>query len=749
MKRVTIPKPAKDFLELNEREKMSEDSVRLKVAAAMPKDQGRGIVRLNSDVRNHLGIRSGDYVLLKGTRETVAVAWPSLKEDEVLDMVRMDGLIRNNAGARLGEMVEVSKTTVPEATKVVLAPGQPVRFQQGFENYVKQQIINKPITRGDVILISSIGQGLQFTATTVSPSKHVRITPATAVEVLTKPAKPEDVAIPDVTYEDIGGLGKELTKIREMVELPMKSPELFKRLGISPPKGVLLHGPPGTGKTLIAKAVANESGANFKVINGPEIMSKFYGESEQKLRETFEDAEKNAPTIIFIDELDSIAPKRAEVTGEVERRVVAQLLALMDGLAGRGQVIVIGASNRPDDIDEALRRPGRFDREIVIGVPDKQGRLEILQIHTRAMPLEEDMDLERLAAVTHGFVGADLSALAREAAMQALRRVLPHVDPDTGDIPADVLSSLFVTQADFDMALAEVSPSALREVLVEKPNVRWEDVGGLAKVKMQLREAVEAPLKHPEVFEEMGIRTPKGVLLFGPPGTGKTLLAKAVATESEANFISVRGPEIFNKYVGESEKAVREIFKKARQTAPCVLFFDEIDAILGSRGRRDDTGVSQRIVNQFLAELDGMQTLQNVLVIGATNRADILDPAVLRPGRFDSVVFVPPPDTDARLEIFRVHTRNMPLANDVSLEKLTDETEGFSGADIEGLVREAAMAVVRDEWKAKPVEMKHFEEALKEVRPSISPEDVKRFLTLADHVKKRQPQKDLDLPGYM
>jgi transitional endoplasmic reticulum ATPase len=728
---------------------MSEDSVRLKVAAAMPKDQGRGIVRLNSDVRNHLGIRSGDYVLLKGTKETVAVAWPSLKEDEVLDMVRMDGLIRNNAGARLGEMVDVSKTTVPEATKVVLAPGQPVRFQQGFENYVKQQIINKPITRGDVILISSIGQGLQFTATAVSPSKHVRITPATVVEVLTKPAKPEDVAIPDVTYEDIGGLGKELTKIREMVELPMKSPELFKRLGISPPKGVLLMGPPGTGKTLIAKAVANESGANFKVINGPEIMSKFYGESEQKLRETFEDAEKNAPTIIFIDELDSIAPKRAEVTGEVERRVVAQLLALMDGLAGRGQVIVIGASNRPDDIDEALRRPGRFDREIVIGVPDKKGRLEILQIHTRAMPLEEDLDLERLSAVTHGFVGADLSALAREAAMLALGRVLPHVDPETGDIPADILSNLFVTQADFDMALSEVSPSALREVLVEKPNVQWDDVGGLAKVKMQLREAVEAPLNHPEVFEEMGIRTPKGVLLFGPPGTGKTLLAKAVATESEANFISIRGPEIFNKYVGESEKAVREIFTKARQTAPCILFFDEIDAILSSRGRRDDTGVSQRIVNQFLAELDGMQTLQNVLVIGATNRADILDPAVLRPGRFDGVVFVPPPDIDARLEIFEVHTREMPMADDVSLEKLADTTEGFSGADIEGLVREAAMAAVRDDWKAKPVKMKHFEEALGEVRPSISPDDVKRFLALAEQVKKRQPQKDLDLPGYM
>lgn len=729
---------------------MSEDIVRLKVAAAMPKDQGRGIVRLNSDVRNHLEIRSGDYVLLKGAKETVAVAWPSLKEDEVLDMVRMDGLIRNNAGARLGEMVEVSKTNVPEATRIVLAPSQPLRFQQGFENYVKQQIINKPLTRGDVILISSIGQGLQFTATNVSPSKHVRVTPATSVEVLTKPTKPEDVTIPDVTYEDIGGLGKELVKIREMIELPMKSPELFKRLGITPPKGVLLMGPPGTGKTLIAKAVANESGANFKTINGPEIMSKFYGESEQKLRETFEDAEKNAPSIIFIDELDSIAPKRAEVTGEVERRVVAQLLALMDGLAGRGQVIVIGASNRPDDIDEALRRPGRFDREIVIGVPDKQGRLEVLQIHTRSMPLEEELDLERLSAVTHGFVGADLAALAREAAMQALRRALPHIDPETGDIPADILTNLYVTQADFDMALAEVSPSALREVMVEKPNVKWEDVGGLAKVKMQLREAVEAPLNHPEVFEEMGIRSPKGVLLFGPPGTGKTLLAKAVATESEANFISVRGPEIFNKYVGESEKAVREIFKKARQTAPCVLFFDEIDAILSSRGMRDDTGVSQRIVNQFLAELDGMQTLQNVLVIGATNRADILDPAVLRPGRFDGVVFVPPPDVDARLEIFKVHTREMPLADDVSLENLSDETEGFSGADIEGLIREAAMAAVRDDWKAKPVEMKHFEEALGEVRPSISPDDVKRFLALAEQVKKRQPQKTSDfLPGYM
>ena len=729
---------------------MSEESIKLKVAAAMPKDQGRGIVRLNSEVRNQLGIRSGDHVLLKGTKETVAICWPSLREDEVLDMVRMDGLLRNNSGVRLGESIEVRPINVGEATRIVIAPSQPVRFQPGFEEYVKQQILNRPVTRGDLLIIASIGQGLQFVVTQVTPGKHVKVGSNTKLEVLTQPTKPEDITIPQVTYEDIGGLSKELQKIREMVELPMKSPELFKRLGITPPKGVLLMGPPGTGKTLIAKAVANESGANFKVINGPEIMSKFYGESEGKLRELFEEAEKNAPSIIFIDELDSIAPKRADVTGEVERRVVAQLLSLMDGLEARGQVIVIGATNRPDDVDEALRRPGRFDREIEIGVPDKKGRLEILQIHTRSMPLEENLDIERLAAVTHGFVGADLAALAREAAMHALARALPHVDPETGDIPADVLHDLFVTQNDFDLALAEISPSALREVMVEKPNVKWDDVGGLGKVKSQLKEAVEAPLRHPEVFQEMGIRAPKGVLLFGPPGTGKTLLAKAVATESEANFISVRGPEIFNKYVGESEKAVREIFKKARQTAPCVLFFDEIDAIMGARGQRDDTGVSQRIVNQFLAELDGMQALQGVLVIGATNRADMLDSAVLRPGRFDAVVFVPPPDRDARLEIFKVHTKNMPLHDDVDLEKLADMSEGYSGADIEGLCREAAMAAVRKNWKSTPVKMKHFEEAMKEVRASLSPELNKGFEAMADRILRRQPKGEREpLTGYV
>jgi transitional endoplasmic reticulum ATPase len=728
---------------------MSEDTVKLKVAAAMPKDQGRGIVRLNSKIRRDLGLRSGDYVLIKGDKETVAVAWPALQEDEVLDMIRMDGLIRKNAGAKLGEVIELQKVDPPDATRVVLAPSQPIRFRGGFETYLKKQILNKPLTRGDVLMVASIGSGLKFHVTTVSPSKHVKVNRQTKVEIRTKPVQPEDTQVPQVTYEDIGGLSKELQKIREMVELPMKSPDLFKRLGIEPPKGVFLRGPPGTGKTLIAKAVANESGANFQAINGPEIMSKFYGESEQKLREVFEQAEKNAPSIIFIDEIDSIAPKRAEVTGEVERRVVAQLLSLMDGLEGRGQVIVIGATNRPDDVDEALRRPGRFDREIHIGIPDRQGRLEILQIHTRGMPLEEDLELGRLADVTHGFVGADLESLAREAAMHALRRVLPHVDPETGDIPADILNDLYVTHEDFEAAMSEVSPSALREVMVESPNVQWNDVGGLDEVKSKLREAVEAPLKHPDVFEEMGIRTPKGVLLFGPPGTGKTLLAKAVATESEANFISIKGPEIFNKYVGESEKAVREIFKKARQTAPCVLFFDEIDAVMGHRSMRDETGVSKRIVNQFLAELDGMQSLQNVLVVGATNRADILDPAVLRPGRFDSVVYVPPPDEDARVEIFEVHTRDMPLTDDVDLRELAKMTKGFSGADIEGLCREAAMTAVRKDWKAKPVEMKHFKSAMDEVRPSISAEDKERYKSQAERVRRRAPSRDEQLSGYV
>ncbi len=730
---------------------MSGETVQLRVTAAHPRDQGRGFVRLNSSTRRQLNLRTGDYVLIKGTRETIATVRPATMEDEREDIIRMDGIIRKNAGVKLMDMVEVRRIELPAAQKVVIAPTEPVSFARGFSEYVKSRILNRPVSRGDVMVVGVLGKGIYFVVTNVVPGKHAKIAPETNLEVMQKQVSPEDYAAPSVTYEDIGGLGKELQKIREMIELPMKSPELFKRLGITPPKGVLLHGPPGTGKTLIAKAVANEAGANFLTINGPEIMGKFYGESEQKLREIFKEAEENAPSIIFIDEIDSIAPKRSEVTGEVERRVVAQLLALMDGLSGRGQVIVIGATNRPDDIDEALRRPGRFDREIEIGVPDRQGRLEILEIHTRSMPLDKDVNLETLASRTYGFVGADLAALAREAAMHALRRVLPQVDPVTGEIPSDVLNNLFVTQDDFEAAIAEVSPSALREVLVEKPNIHWEDVGGLHDVKARLKEAVEAPLKHSDVFRDMGIRPAKGILLFGPPGTGKTLLAKAVATESEANFIAIRGPEVFNKWVGESERAIRDIFKKARQTAPCVLFFDEIDAILASRSLRDETsGVGRKIVNQFLAELDGIQSLKNVLVIGATNRADIIDPAVLRPGRFDNVIFVPPPDKDARVEIFKVHTKNMPLDKDVDLERLAEMTEGYSGADIEGLCREAAMVAIRSDWKVKPVKMEHFMAAMEEIRPSISQEDIKRFMEMAERVRRRKPDpRKAEPPGYL
>ncbi|HDI46538.1 MAG TPA: AAA family ATPase, partial [Candidatus Methanomethylia archaeon] len=492
-------------------------------------------------------------------------------------------------------------------------------------------------------------------------------------------------------------------------------------------RGVLLYGPPGCGKTLLAKAVANETGAHFIAINGPEIMSKFYGESEARLREVFDEAEKNAPSIIFIDELDAIAPKREEVTGEVEKRVVSQLLTLMDGLKGRGQVVVIGATNRPEAVDPALRRPGRFDREIAIGVPDKRGRREILQVHVRNMPLAEDVNLDELAEITHGYTGADLAALCREAAMRALRRFLPKINLEEEVIPTEVLESLKVTRQDFMDALKDVQPSALREVLVEVPEVHWDDIGGLEDVKRQLREMVEWPLKHPELFEQMGITPPKGILLYGPPGTGKTLLAKAVATESEANFISVKGPEVLSKWVGESERAVREIFRKARQTAPCIVFFDELDAIAPRRGMRYDSGVTERVVNQLLTEMDGIVALKNVVVIGATNRPDILDTALLRPGRFDRVVYVPPPDKKARMEIFKVHTRKMPLAEDVDLEKLAEMTEGYTGADIEAVCREAALSALREEMKPRPVQMKHFLEALKVVPPSITPEDLKMY----------------------
>jgi transitional endoplasmic reticulum ATPase len=565
--------------------------------------------------------------------------------------------------------------------------------------------------------------GIELKVVSTAPAPIVMMNDETVVEVSSTPVKRVE-EISGITYEDIGGLSEELQKIREMVELPMKHPELFRHLGIEPPKGVILYGPPGTGKTLIAKALANETGASFLTINGPEIMSKFYGESEARLREVFQEAEQRAPSIIFIDELDAIAPKRSEVTGEVERRVVSQLLTLMDGLKGRGQVVVIGATNRIEAIDPALRRPGRFDREIRIGVPDRNGRKEILQIHTRRMPLAPDVNLDELAEVTHGFTGADIAALCREAAMNALRRFLPKIDLEKDVIPAEVLEQLKVSREDFAEALKTIQPSALREVILEIPNVTWDMIGGLEDVKQQLKEAVEWPLKYPDVFKRLGIRPPRGILLYGPPGVGKTLLAKAVATESEANFISVKGPEVLSKWVGESERAVREIFRKARETAPCIIFFDELDSIAPRRGLHTDAGVTDRIVNQLLTEMDGMQSLKGVVVIGATNRPDILDPALLRPGRFDRVIFVPPPDYQARLQILKIHTKEMPLAPDVNLEELARITEGYTGADLESVCREAALTAARENLQATTVSMRHFKAALEKVKPSIT-EDLK------------------------
>ncbi|MGZ7134690.1 MAG: CDC48 family AAA ATPase, partial [Methanobacterium sp.] len=553
------------------------------------------------------------------------------------------------------------------------------------------------------------------------PAGIVKVTAMTDVEIQQEPvdvSKLEGVkTFVDVTYEDIGGLKDEVKKVREMIEIPLKRPELFERLGISPPKGVLMHGPPGTGKTLLAKAVANESDAYFITINGPEIMSKYVGGSEERLREIFEEAEENAPSIVFIDEIDAISPKREEVTGEVERRTVAQLLTLMDGLKARGQVMVIGATNRVDALDPAIRRPGRFDREIEIGVPDKDGRKEVLQIHTRGMPMEEDVDLDEISEVTYGFVGADLESLAKEAAMRVLRRILPEIKSDEEEIPKEVLQKIIVKKSDFKEALKEIQPSALREVLVQVPDIKWDDIGGLENAKQELQEAVEWPLKYPENFEKFGVRPPKGVLIYGPPGTGKTLLAKAVANESDSNFIAVKGPELLSKWVGESEKGVREIFRKARQTAPTVIFFDEIDSIASTRGGgSSDSGVTQRVVNQLLTEIDGMEELQDVAVIAATNRVDILDPALIRAGRFDRHIKVEEPDADARLKIFSVHTKDMPLAADVDLDYLAKNTEGYSGADIESVCREAVMLTLRGNIDAEEVEMKYFKKAMKKVK---------------------------------
>ncbi len=744
-------------------------SVSLRVGELTNREEfGRGIVRIDTKTMSAIGVKEGDIIEIEGKKKTGAIAVRAYPADVGLSLARMDGLTRRNAGVGVGESIKIRKAEFSEAKRVVLAPAQKGVTLHINPELLKRNLIMRPLAKRDIIVpfpvvkrrreptpfddfFRSFGidveafEDLSFVpmsgetklvVVSTNPDGIVRVNEETEIEVKPEAVDVEEKAIPTITYEDIGGLKDAIDKIREMVELPLRHPELFERVGVEPPKGVLLYGPPGTGKTLLARAVANESGANFTAINGPEVMSKWYGESEQNIRKIFEEAEKNAPSIIFIDEIDAIAPKREEVTGEVERRVVSQILTLMDGLKSRGKVIVIAATNRPNAIDPALRRPGRFDREIEIGVPDQKGRKEILQIHTRNMPLAKDVSLDWLASVTYGFVGADLSALCKEAAMLALRRNLPQISwKKQEELPSSVIEKIRVTKKDFEEALKIVEPSAMREVVVEVPKVRWEDIGGLESVKATLREIVEWPLKYPDSFKRIGINPPKGVLLYGPPGTGKTLLAKAVATESGANFISVKGPEILTKWVGESEKKVREIFKRAKQVAPTIIFFDEIDAIAPRRGLEVGTRVMENVVSMILTEMSGLEEMHDVVVIAATNRPDILDPALLRPGRFDTQVLVPAPDLKAREEILKVHTRNMPLSKDVNLKELAKKTDGYSGADLEALVREAGLFALRRDMKAKQVTKKDFANALKKVRPSLNPEIIKFYSELEERIK--------------
>jgi transitional endoplasmic reticulum ATPase len=752
--------------------------VKLKVAEAVQEDVNKGIVRIDSTYMREIDVRPGDFVELEGGRKTYALADRAFPSDIGLDFIRMDGLTRKNAKTSIGEQVKVRKADVKEAKKITIAPAREGIIIKASPSIFRQGLLGRALSKGDLVSLGGtrrrrnmlsgsqffdevfnmmedlsgfgfVTGDIKFVVVDTAPKGATVVTGATEITVNPEAAEVGEEEVPEVTYEDIGGLDEEVKKIREMVELPLKHPEIFERLGVDPPKGVLLHGPPGTGKTLLAKAVANETNAHFISINGPEIMSKFYGQSEENIRKKFEDAEKNAPSIIFIDEIDAIAGKREETRGEVERRVVAQLLALMDGLKSRGRVVVIAATNMPNALDGALRRPGRFDRELEIGVPNKEGRLAIMKIHTRNMPLAKDVQLDELAAITHGFVGADLSALTKEAAMNVLRRLMPNMKIEKDEpLPKELLDKLIVTKHDFREAMKIVRPSALREVMVEIPNVHWEDIGGLEECKQELREAVEWPLKHPEAFRRLGVKPPKGILLYGAPGTGKTLLAKAVAHESEANFISVKGPELLSKWVGESERAVREVFKKARQTAPCIVFFDEIDALAPRRGMAGDNFVSERVVNQLLTEIDGLSPLHDIVIIGATNRPDIVDPALLRPGRFDRIILSPVPDEKARRAILEVHSKDMPLKA-VKLDEIAKRTEGYVGADIEAICREAAILALREDITAKDVTMRHFEKALEKVRPSAPKEVEEAYRNLQDQFRsaKAKQMKD-ESPGY-
>ena len=745
--------------------------MKLTVKPLKQKDAGRGLAAIDRVAMDELDLENGDYIVLEGRQGGRAVArvWPGYPEDSGEGVIRIDGRLRQEANVGIDDAVEVEKAEVNPARSITVALPQNLRVRGNIGPHVRNKLSGQAITQGQTVPfslglgpISNVGgQKIPLKIAETDPEGTVVVTDQTEIEISEQPAEQitdgaaqDERETPNVTYEDIGGLDNELEQVREMIELPMRHPELFQQLGIEPPKGVLLHGPPGTGKTLMAKAVANEIDAYFTTISGPEIMSKFYGESEEQLRDIFDEAEENAPAIVFIDELDSIAPKRGETSGDVERRVVAQLLSLMDGLEARGDVIVIGATNRVDAIDPALRRGGRFDREIEIGVPDRDGRKEILQVHTRGMPLVEDIDLEHYAENTHGFVGADLEQLGKEAAMNALRRIRPEIDLEADEIDAEILESMEVTETDFKEALKGIEPSALREVFVEVPDTTWEDVGGLEETKERLRETIQWPLEYPQVFEQMDMQAAKGVLLFGPPGTGKTLLAKAVANEAQSNFISVKGPELLNKYVGESEKGVREVFEKARSNAPTVVFFDEIDSIAGERGQgMSDSGVGERVVSQLLTELDGIENLEDVVVIATTNRPDLIDSALLRPGRLDRHVHVPVPDEEARRKIFEVHTGDKPLADDVDLDALAAETEGYVGADIEALCREASMAASREFINSVSPEdvdesvgnvrisREHFEAAMDEVGPSVDEETRERY----DEIEERFDTADSEL----
>ena len=754
-----------------------KQNIKLRVQEALQDDAYKGIARIDMETMKEMGVKRGDIILIKGGKETVAIVDRAYPADVGEGIIRIDGILRRNAKTGVGESVSVKKAEVKEAKKLLIAPAQKGIMVQADPETLRAGLLGRAVVKGDILVLGGVqrrrdvmegvdmdeifgdiekmfggafggmggmglgGGGIQqikFVVANTNPNQAVVITENTEVQLSNKAVEiSDDNKNIEVTYEDIGGLTEEVKKIREMVELPLKHPEIFERLGVEPPKGVLLHGPPGTGKTLLAKAVASETESNFILLNGPEIMSKFYGESEKKVREIFDEAEKNAPSIIFIDEIDAIAPKREDVQGEVERRVVSQLLTMMDGLKARGKVVVIGATNRPNSIDPALRRPGRFDREVEISVPDKSGRLAILKIHSRNMPLDKTVDLDKIASVTHGFVGADLSALTKEAAMVVLRKIIPKIPTKDGEsIPEEVLKELRISDKEFEEALKVVRPSAMREVLVETPNIKWSDVGGLDKVKQELKEAVEWPLKNPEAFKRMGIRPPKGLLLYGPPGTGKTLLAKAVAKESEANFIQVKGPSLLSMWVGESEKGVRKIFERARQVAPCIIFFDEVDSLAGRRGMDSGSKVADHVLNQILAEMDGVEESSDIVVIGATNRPDMMDPAILRPGRFDRILLVGPTDKKGRLDILKIHTKNMPLAKDVDINEIAEKTEGYVGSDLEAVAREAAMLALRKNIDAKTVTAENFEEAMAKVKASVTKGDIEKYKKVEENYLK-------------